>query len=107
MANDLGPLTARAFSNIGAKNPLRQLNEPERRRLYSLLTLHAVMPTLLGKRKASDDELERMAKVAADAAKFAAKLESIVFQGPYTDAFLQGTRGFRDLPVRLAELSST
>ena len=105
MAHDLGASTAQAFGNIGANNPLIELLDPERRLLFSLLKLHAVMPTLVGKGKAGDDELERIAKVAADAARFAVKLEQEVFQGPYSDAFSQETCGFRDLPVRLAELS--
>ena len=104
VVNLVGP-TAQAFRDIAAGNPLRKLSEPDRKLLYSMLKVYAVVTTPDGKERSGDDPLERVAKLAREAAKFGAKLESEVFQGPYSDVILPFTSSFSDLPERLAEFS--
>jgi hypothetical protein len=105
MVADLVSLTAQAFRHIAANNPLWKLSEPDQRLLYSMLKVYAGVTTQDGKERSDNDSLERVAKLAREAAKFGAKLESEVFQGPYSDVILPFTSSFNDLPKRLAEFS--
>ena len=86
-------------------NPLNRLNDADRVLLFSMLMIYDVVTTRVAKDRPEEDPLERMAKLAADAAILSAKLESEVFQGPYADVFLPYISSFRDLPRRLAEFS--
>jgi len=61
-----------------------------------------------GKRGGSDPylkQMERVAKLATEAAAFGAKLESEVFQGPFADYLPPYTSKYRELPKQLAEFS--
>jgi len=51
------------------------------------------------------EQMEKVAKVAAEAATFSAKLESEVFQGPFADYVPPYTSKYRELPKQLAEFS--
>jgi hypothetical protein len=105
MVVDLVGPTAEAFRHIAADNPLTTLNEPDRILLWSMLKLYDVLPIRNGKGQSDDDPLERLAKLANEAATFGTQLESEVFQGPYSDVIHPFTSSFSDLPGRLAEFS--
>lgn len=51
------------------------------------------------------ERMERVAKVAAEAAAFGAKLKSEVFQGPFADYMTPYTSMYRELPKQLAAFS--
>ena len=51
------------------------------------------------------EQMERVAKLATEAAAFGAKLESEVFQGPFADYLPPYTSKYRELPKQLVEFS--
>ena len=51
------------------------------------------------------EQMEKVAKLAAEAAAFGAKLESEVFQGPFADYLPPYTSKYRELPKQLAQFS--
>ena len=102
MVFNLGVPTAQAFKNLADNNPLKKLNERDRIALVALLKVHFEM---IRGRKSVPDEFEKVAKVAADAATFGAKLEAVVFRGPLSDLQHPYTLSFGDIPERLVKLS--
>jgi len=105
VSRDLSVPVAKAFGNLFPDNPLKKLYDRDRTYLYALLLIYDHRATEAKTGQTSDEPLERVSKVLADAAKLAAKLESEVFQGPLSDVLRQFSAGYEDLPIRLAGLS--
>src|ERR1017187_5451515 len=102
LLRNLESLADHAFRCTGPRNVLNKLDDAERMMLFILLYSYG---EALKKRRSFDNELERVAKVVADAALLGAKLESEIFQGPYAKKLFPWTARFRDLPNRLIEFS--
>ena len=102
---DLSVPVAKAFGNLHPDNPLNRLHDRDRTCLWVLLLFYALLATEERKGKTDDHPLESVSKLMADAAKLAAKLESEVFRGPFSDALRPFSTGFEDLPTRLVGLS--
>jgi hypothetical protein len=82
---DLEIPTRRAFRHLGPNNPLKRLAKSDQKLLWSFLKVFSVASKGLGKQKPEEDELEKLAGLIADAGAMAAKLESAIFKGPYSD----------------------
>jgi len=96
---------AKAFENISPGSPLNELYERDRAYLCALLFLYAWLTTELRKGKTADDTVEKVSKVVADAATYAAKLELELFRGPHSDVLRPFSAKYEDLPERLVRLS--
>lgn len=90
-------LTAKAFAALGPRNPLQQLSAEDKQLLWNMLFFYAFMK-LAGHRWPNAEPFERVARTTRDAAKFAAKLEADVFQGPLAKELQPYFSGFEDLP---------
>jgi hypothetical protein len=73
--------------------------------LFVMLKAYAVETEDIRRHRADDDYLEKAAKVMAEAAKLAAKLEAEVFEGPASDFLGLISTRYRDIPKRLADFS--
>ena len=105
MLGDLADLTATAFESLHCDAPLiRGLDNGEKMGLVVLLKVYEAT-TQEGGSDPYFEQMERVAKVAAEAAAFGARLESEVFQGPFADYLPPYTSKFRELPKQLAEFS--
>jgi len=104
MLDDLAGRTAKAFQSLHPDAPIQGLDDGDRMALVVLLKVYDEANQEGG----SDpyfEQMERVAKVAAEAAAFSAKLESEVFQGPFSDYLPPYTSKFRELPKQLHEFS--
>jgi hypothetical protein len=105
LLEDLPDLTAKAFQSLlREEGPLAKLDGGDRMTLVVLLKVYEEATQEEG----SDpyfEQMERVAKVAGEAAAFGAKLESEVFQGPFADYLPPYTSKFRELPKQLDEFS--
>jgi hypothetical protein len=104
MLGDLADLTATAFESLHCDAPLKGLDDGEKMGLVVLLKVYEAT-TQEGGSDPYFEQMERVAKVAAEAAAFGARLESEVFQGPFADYLPPYTSKFRELPKQLAEFS--
>jgi hypothetical protein len=104
LLEDLPDLTARAFQSLLQNGPLTRLDDGDRMFLFVLLKVYEEAKQQ-GRGDPYLEQMERVAKVAAEAAAFSAKLESEVFQNPYADCLPLYTSRYRELPKQLAEFS--
>ena len=105
MSQILNVRAAKAFENISPGSPLNELYERDRAYLCALLFLYAWLTTELRKGKTADDTVEKVSKVVADAATYAAKLELELFRGPHSDVLRPFSAEYEDLPMRLNQFS--
>jgi hypothetical protein len=104
MLGDLADLTAKAFESLHCDAPLRGLDDGDRMSLVLLLKIYEATMQEGG----SDpyfEQMEKVAKVATEAAAFGARLESEVFQGPFADFLPPYTSKYRELPKKLLAFS--
>ena len=105
MLDDLAGFTAKAFEPLHRDTPLiKELDDGDKMALVVLLKVYEE-----AKQEGRCDpylkQMERVAKLATEAAAFGAKLESEVFQGPFADYLPPYTSKYRELPKQLAEFS--
>jgi len=93
-----------AFQSLLEDGPLARLDDGDRMVLFVLLKVYEE-----ARQEGGSDpylkQMERVAKLATEAAAFGAKLESEVFQGPFADYLPPYTSKYRELPKQLAEFS--
>jgi hypothetical protein len=94
-----------AFRSIGPDNPLKKLNDLDRKYLWALLVIFDHGGRQMRKEEASSDSLERLSSITVDAAKLAKSLRSVAFKGPFSEAIRGATAGYEDLPMRLTRFS--
>src|ERR1035437_4597137 len=104
MPDDLAGRTAKAFRSLKRGARIQRLNNGDRMDLVVLLKFYEEAKQE-GRSDPYFEQMERVAKVAAEAAAFGAKLESEVFQGPFADYLPPYTSKYRELPKQLAEFS--
>jgi len=106
MSYDRQAAAATAFSHLGPRNPISQLDEPDRMFLWALLVVYARSANAKQDGVAPFEPLDIVHKLVADAAKLAKGLESEVFAGPLSEMLLPYTQAFQELPSRIAEFSA-
>jgi hypothetical protein len=100
--DDLPALTSDAFRSLQIKGALAKLDEAERMVLFVLLKCYENCRT-----DGSDfAEMEKIAKIAAEAAALSPKLKEI-FDGRYSDILPLYTSRYRKLPMELAAFAAT
>jgi hypothetical protein len=102
--DDLAGRTAKVFQSLHPDARIQRLDEGDRMALVELLRVYEEVK----QEGASDpdfEQMEKVGKVAAEAAAFGAKLESEVFQGPFADYMHPYTSKYRELPKQLDEFS--
>jgi hypothetical protein len=93
-----------AFEGLHLDAPLRKLDDSDRIVLWALLLTYAhFSPEKLVTEEIND--LERLSKIMADAARVGAELRSEVLEGPLSGPFRPFIAGFADVPLRLARFS--
>lgn len=101
MAFDYWNVVRTSFENIGPRNPLKKLNDYDKRILVSLLKVYASMP----QNGEFYELLDEAAGVAADAGALATRMRSKVFQGPLAEMVAPFLSSLKDLPQRLLYFS--
>jgi hypothetical protein len=104
MLDDLARRTARAFQSLHPDGRIQRLEDGDRMALVLLLRVYEETKQGGG----SDQyfaQMERIGKVAAEAAAFGAKMELEVFKGPFADYLSRYTSKYRELPKQLDEFS--
>lgn len=104
LLEDLPDLTTKAFQSLLEDGPLAKLDDGDRMVLFVLLKVY-VEAKNEGESDPYLEQMERVSKVAAEAAAFGARLESEVFQGPFADYLPPYTSKYRELPKQLAAFS--
>jgi hypothetical protein len=104
LLDDLAGRTAKAFRSLNRDARIQRLDDGDRMALVVLLKAYEDV-TREGGSDPYFEQMERVAKIATEAAAFGAKLESEVFQGPFADYLPPYTSKHRELPKQLAEFS--
>lgn len=102
MSGRVRELSKNAFNKVGPKNPLNRLNPSDKELLFSTLFVYSRAQGSLE----ADEVLERAARVAAEGARLAEKLDEHVFKEPAADILREFLSPFISVPVQLRGLSA-
>jgi hypothetical protein len=97
--------SAKAFAHLAGDNPLGRLAPRDRIYVWALLLLYAGEKGSKSSRNYFEP-LEKVHKLAADAAKLAKGIESEIFGGSLSEVLLPFSAKFKNLPTDLADFST-
>lgn len=95
----------KVLQDLHLGNPLRKLDDLERTALWAFLVRYAIFSVEKRDGKTIDD-LEKLSRIMADAAKLGAELKSEVFGGPHSELMRVFASGFEDIPSRLVSFAA-
>ena len=94
----------KAFAQTGPRNPLKKLSGPDKKVLYALLCIYAVMADPR-KKFVVAGLWEDASKIAKQSKALATRIENYIFHGLSGQAFAQHFLGYRHLPRELSSFS--